>query len=136
MDCVAPFPRLFGDLPKSDDVVNTRSPFEEAYLLFKNGVLQGGGYAFFGEIQLNTLLVSCENRKCCPSIRYNQIRPSLSQASLTIKPVSRKSRVRGKSSEGDERSEILLFLLIQRSCRLLQSKRFVFLISVIAMLVS
>ena len=50
MDCAVPFPRLFRDLPKSKDVVNTRSPFEEANSLFANGVLQGEDYAMLHDL--------------------------------------------------------------------------------------
>ena len=50
MDCAILFPCLFRDLPKSKDMVNTRSPFEEANSLFKEGVLQDGGYAFLYDL--------------------------------------------------------------------------------------
>lgn len=35
---------------KDKDVVNTRSPFAEANSLFKNGVLQGEGYAMLYDL--------------------------------------------------------------------------------------
>ena len=50
MDCAVPFPRLFRDLPKSKDVVNTRSPFEEGNSLFANGVFQGEDYAMLHDL--------------------------------------------------------------------------------------
>ena len=104
-------------------VVTTRCPFAGVSWHFKDSALQGGGYAFLYDLTEYFGCFMWESKVL--SLRSLQSNKSPFFRSFTIMPVSLKSRVRGNSSEGDERSDILLFLLIQRSCRLLRSRRFV-----------
>ena len=115
MNCAVPFSCLFRDLPKGKDVVTTSCPFAEANSLFMNGVLQSRGYALLYELTAYFACFMWES-KVLP-LKSLQSSKSPFYASFTIKSVSRKSRFRGKSSEG----KILQIPLIQRSCRLLQA---------------
>ena len=103
------------------DVVTTRCPLPEVSWHLKDSALQGGGYAFLCDLTEYFACFMWES-KVLP-LRSLQSNKSPFFTSFTIMPVSRKSRVQGKSLEGDERSDIL-FLLIQRSCRLPRSRRF------------
>ena len=128
MNCAVPFSCLFRDLPKGKDVVATSCPFAEANSLFMNGVLQSRGYALLYELTAYFACFMWES-KVLP-LKSLQSSKSPFYASFTIKSVSRKSRFRGKSSEG----KILQIPLIQRSC--VCFRRSVFLISMMAILVS
>lgn len=76
------------------------------------------------------MLVLCENRECCPSICYNQISPPVSQASRSNQSTAgNPDFVENLQKEG-------FFSFYKFNAHVVCSRRFVFLISVMAILVS
>ena len=61
IDFAVPLPRLFKDIPESEDVITAGSPFTEASLLFTNILLQGSSQAFLYNLTENN---ACETQEC------------------------------------------------------------------------